>query len=96
MCARAALQDAITSFTTLGSFALLVRLDVECNALSCNQVHQPGPLDCGDVNEHIAAAVIGRDEAIATRFLRLSVLEISRAERQSQSGIFQGTLLQRN
>src|SRR4029077_18246352 len=48
----------------LGAFALLVRFDLECNALSFGQIFQSGPLDGGDVNEHIAAAVIGLDEAV--------------------------------
>src|SRR5712671_4622322 len=50
----------------LGAFALLVRFDLECDALSFGQVLQPGSLHRGDVDEHIAAAVIGLDEAIAT------------------------------
>src|SRR3979490_3178428 len=49
----------------LGAFALLVRFDLERNALSLCQILQSGPLDGGDVNEHIAAAVIGLDEAVA-------------------------------
>src|SRR6266481_2069887 len=58
----------------LGAFALLVRFDLECDALPFGQVLQPGPLHCRDVNEHIAAAVIGLDEAIAT----FSVEELDR------------------
>src|SRR5882762_2957262 len=58
----------------LGAFALLVRFDLECDALSFGQVLQPRPLHCRDVNEHIAAAVIGLDEAIAT----FSVEELDR------------------
>src|SRR6266851_5324688 len=50
----------------LGAFALLVRFDLECDALSVGQVLQPGPLHRGDVHEHIATAVIGLNEAIAT------------------------------
>src|SRR5712671_1628598 len=50
----------------LGAFALLVRFDLECDALSFGQVLQPGSLHRGDVDKHIAAAVIGLDEAIAT------------------------------
>src|SRR5713226_7271609 len=49
----------------LGAFALLVRFDLECDALSFGQILQSRPFHCGDVNEHIAAAVIGLDEAIA-------------------------------
>src|SRR6476661_5284455 len=56
-------------FHRLGAFALLVRLDVKCNASSCSQVLQSGPLDHANVNEHIAAAVIGLDEAIAKHFI---------------------------
>src|ERR1700694_2426060 len=50
----------------LGAFALLVRFDLECESLSFGQILQSRPLYSGDVNEHIAAAVIGLDEAIAT------------------------------
>src|SRR6202011_113658 len=50
----------------LGAFALLVRLYLECDALSFGQILQSRPLYCRDVNEHIAAAVVGLDEAIAT------------------------------
>src|SRR5216684_5026774 len=58
----------------LGAFALLVRFDLECDALSFDQILQPRPLNRGDMNEHIAAAVIGFDEAIAT----FSVEELDR------------------
>src|ERR1700686_1412934 len=50
----------------LGPFALFVRFDLECDALSFGQILQPRALHRGDVNEHIAAAVIGLDEAIAS------------------------------
>src|SRR5665647_1337958 len=56
------------------ALALLVRFDLECNALSFGQVLQSRPLHGGDVDEHIAAAVIGLDEAIAT----FSVEELDR------------------
>src|SRR5258708_35306588 len=49
----------------LGAFALLVRFDLERNALSLCQILQSGPLDGGDVNEHITTAIIGLDEAVA-------------------------------
>ena len=49
----------------LGALALLVRFDLEGDALSFGQILQSGPLHRGDVHEHIAAAVIGLDEAIA-------------------------------
>src|SRR6267143_4830265 len=49
----------------LRAFALLVRFDLECDTLSFGQILQPGSFHCGDVNEHIAAAIIGFDEAIA-------------------------------
>src|SRR5262249_34822104 len=58
----------------LGALALLVRLDLEGNALSFGQILQPGPLDSCDVNEHVAAAVVGLDEAVAT----FSVEELDR------------------
>src|ERR1700730_10362327 len=58
----------------LGAFALLVRFDLECDALSFGQILQPRPFHRGDVNEHIAAAVIGFDEAIAA----FSVEELDR------------------
>jgi hypothetical protein len=50
----------------LGAFALLVRFDLERNTLSFSQILQSRPLDGRDVNEHIATAIIGLDEAIAT------------------------------
>src|SRR3954453_3470326 len=49
----------------LGAFALLVRLYLEGDALSLHQVFQSGALHRGDVDEHIAAAVVGLDEAVA-------------------------------
>src|ERR1700688_4126388 len=58
----------------LGAFALLVRFDLECDALSFGQVLQPRALHRGDVNEHIAAAVIRLDEAVAS----FSVEELDR------------------
>src|SRR5437879_2517627 len=58
----------------LGALALLVRFDLERNALSLCQILQSGPLDGGDVNEHIAATVIGLDEAVAA----LSIEELDR------------------
>src|SRR5882757_1025643 len=56
----------------LGAFALLVRFDLEGDALSLHQVFQSRPLHRGDVDEHIAAAVVGLDETVAA----LSVEEL--------------------
>src|SRR3977135_3550081 len=58
----------------LRALALLVRFDLERNALSFGQILQPSPLYCGDVNEHIAAAIVGLDEDIAA----FSVEELDR------------------
>src|SRR3569623_3785522 len=49
----------------LGTLALLVRLDVEGDLLSLVQGLQPGLLDGGDVDEHIARAVVGFDAAVS-------------------------------
>src|SRR6188768_157461 len=49
----------------LGALALLVRFDLEGDALSFGQILQTGPLHRRDVNEYIATAVIRLDEAIA-------------------------------
>src|SRR5262249_60862018 len=40
-------------------------LDVEGEALPLAQRFEPGPLDRGDVHEHVAPAVVGLDEAVA-------------------------------
>src|SRR5690349_911176 len=50
----------------LGAFALLVRFNLKCNTLSFGQILQSCPFHGRDMNEHVAAAVIGLDEAIAT------------------------------
>src|ERR1700760_990884 len=49
----------------LGALALLVRLDLERNALSLSQILQSRPLDRCDVHEHVASAVVRLDEAVA-------------------------------
>src|SRR5262245_26087941 len=49
----------------LRPLALLVGLDVEGDALPLGQRFEAGALDRGDVNEHVAPAVIGLDEAVA-------------------------------
>src|SRR6516165_6948148 len=58
----------------LGAFALLVRFDIKRNTLSFGQILQPGTLHSRDVDENVASAVIGLDEAIAA----LSVEELDR------------------
>src|ERR1700742_4475229 len=58
----------------LGALALLVRFDLEIDALSFGQILQPRPLDRGDVHEHVAPAVVRLDEAVAT----FSVEELDR------------------
>src|SRR5436190_20183495 len=55
-------DDEIDRLRTL---ALLVGLDVQGDALSLGQRFEPGPLDRGDVHEHVAAAVVRLDEAVA-------------------------------
>src|SRR5262245_42714295 len=52
-------------FARLWAFALLVRSHFDRNALPSSQILQSGPFDGSDVNEHIAAAIIGLDEAVA-------------------------------
>src|ERR1700754_69397 len=49
----------------LRALALLVRLDLEADALSFGQILQSGAFHRGDVNEHVAAAVVRLDEAVA-------------------------------
>src|SRR6266567_2214979 len=58
----------------LGALALLVRFDLERDTLTFGQILQSRPFHRGDVHEHIAAAVVGLDEAIAT----FSVEELDR------------------
>src|SRR4051812_1998819 len=58
----------------LRAFAFLVRFDLEGDTLSFDQILQSCSFDCGDVNEHVAAAIIGLDEAIAA----FSVEELDR------------------
>src|SRR3569832_1532576 len=58
----------------LRPFALLVRRDVECDALSFGQILQPGALDGRNVNKHVAATVVRFDEAVAA----FSVEELDR------------------
>src|ERR1700730_15303637 len=59
----------------LGAFALFVRFDLECDALSFGQVLQPGSLHGRDVDENIATAVVGLDKAVAA----FSVEELDRS-----------------
>jgi hypothetical protein len=59
----------------LRALAFLVRLDLETDPLSFGQVLQSRPLDRGDVDEYIAAAIIGLDEAIAA----FSIEELDRS-----------------
>src|ERR1043166_8076655 len=49
----------------LRTLALLVGLDVEVDALAFVERFQPGALDCRDVHEHVAAAIVRLDEAVA-------------------------------
>src|SRR5947209_17695201 len=49
--------------------ALLAPLERETDALPLVQRLQPGPLHRGDVDEHVLAAVIGLDEAVALLFV---------------------------
>src|SRR5262249_30569589 len=49
----------------LRALALLVGLDVEGDVLSLIEPLEPGALDRGDVNEHVAAAAVGFDEPVA-------------------------------
>src|SRR5215212_10186241 len=49
----------------LGAFALLVRLNVEREALTFVQRFHAGALDCRDVHEHVASAVVRLDEPVA-------------------------------
>src|SRR3984957_15067937 len=58
----------------LWPFAFLVRLDLECDALSFHQILQSGPFHGRDVDKHIAASVVGLDEAVAA----FSVEELDR------------------
>jgi hypothetical protein len=50
----------------LGAFAFLIGLNIEGDALPLRKRFESGALDGGDVNKHVAAAIIGLDEAIAT------------------------------
>src|SRR3954463_12913850 len=58
----------------LRAFAFLVRFDLEGDTLSFDQILQSCSFDRGDVDEHVAAAIIGLDEAIAA----FSVEELDR------------------
>src|SRR6266508_1767799 len=59
---KSACNDEVDGF---GALALLVGLDIKGNALSFGQCFEPGPLDGGDVHEHVAPPVIRLDEAVA-------------------------------
>src|SRR5262249_32205486 len=56
-------DDEIDGFWTL---ALFVRLDVERDTLAFVERLHASTLDCGDVHEHVASAVVGLDEAVAS------------------------------
>ncbi len=58
---------------SLGAFALLVRLDIERDALPLGQRLQSRPLDGGDVHKHVASAIVRLDEAVAA--LRVEELD---------------------
>src|SRR6185312_12687329 len=49
----------------LRPLALLVGLHIELDVLPFVQALETGLLDCGDVNEHIASAIVGLDESVA-------------------------------
>src|SRR5262249_7202311 len=49
----------------LGAFAFLVGLHIEGYPLSFVKRLQAGTLDCGDVYEHVAPAIVRLDEAVA-------------------------------
>src|SRR5262249_7138581 len=68
---RSAGDDEVDGLRTL---ALFIGLDVEGEALPLAQRFEPGPLDGGDVHEHVAAAIVGLDEAVAA----LGVEELDR------------------
>src|SRR4029077_5785896 len=50
----------------LGAFALLVRLNLECNALSFVKRLQPGTFNRGDVHKHVAPTIVRFDEAVTS------------------------------
>src|SRR6202041_4124613 len=56
-------DDQIDRF---GTFALLVRLDIEADALAFDQRFQPRTFHGSDVHEHIPAAIIRFDETVST------------------------------
>src|SRR3984885_7126028 len=56
-------DDQIDRLRTL---ALLVRLDIEADALTFDQRLQPRTLDRGDVHKHIATAIVRFDETVST------------------------------
>src|SRR5262249_29784303 len=58
----------------LGTLALLVRFNLESDALSFGQILQSRPFDRGDVHEHVTPAIVRLDEAVAT----LSIEELDR------------------
>src|SRR5262249_10231794 len=58
-------QPGVARVSGVGAFAFLAGIDIEGDPLPCGQRFEPGPFDCGDVNEHIAAAIIGLDEPVA-------------------------------
>jgi len=44
------------------SLALLARLDFKFNLVALTQFHEAGPLNFGDVDEHVLRAILGLDE----------------------------------
>src|ERR1700692_736387 len=58
----------------LGTLALFVGFNVESDALPLTQRLQPRAFNGGNVHEHVAAAVVGLDEAVAA----LAVEELDR------------------
>src|SRR5271170_1784541 len=55
-------NDEIDRF---GALALLIRLDIEADALPLDQRLQPGAFHGGDMHEHVAPSVVWLDEPIA-------------------------------
>jgi hypothetical protein len=51
---------------SLGAFALLVRLNFECDVLSFGQFLQASAFHCRDVDEYVSATIIRFDEPVAT------------------------------
>src|SRR5947209_11374542 len=86
--ARSAADDQIYRF---GALALLVRLDVEADALPLVERFQARTLDRGDVHEHVATAVVRLDETVAA----LAVEEVDRTAHGHREAPFPNALRRR-